>query len=226
MKTIKATRYTQAIKELNTLDKSLARKLKSMINHIDRFAYHAILIKVKLKPGAIKNTVVMNVQKYAKHGWEKISKGFAFQGFTNVILLHDPSLLDDKERMAVPGHVISQAKSEAKKDLKAEMEEEIKKRVKEKTEAYITEQENLAKEKAKEDDKPEATVKELTDNEKFEELQNDFTQAMAGNKPELDAFLTKYGIKAADLANNEGRKKRIKAYFEAEMEKHDSEEEE
>lgn len=229
MKTIKATRHEQAVKELNALDKSLARKLKSMINHIDRFAYHAILIKVKLKPGAIKNTVVMNVQKYAKHGWEKISKGFAFQGFTNVILLHDPSLMDEKQGAQVPQHIISQAKSEAKKDVKSEMEAEVNKRVQEKMDAYKKEQKELAVEKAKEAKeakKPKPDVKELTDDQKIEALENDYTQAMAGNMPELKAFMTKYGIPAADLTNNEGRQKRIKSWFEAEMENHEEDVEE
>ena len=213
---------------MEAVEKGLSKKIKEKINHADRKHFHVVLVKVTDRPGQVKNKVSVSVQMFAKHGWEKIQKNFQFLGFNKIALLHDPTLLDEKEEVVIPTHARQAATIAATKEVNAEMDAEIEKRVEARLKARQDALDKEAKAKAdaaKEAAKAkEAPAKELTEDEKVEELQNDYAKAMAGNKPELEAFLNKYGISSGDLTNNEGRKQRITKWFESEMAKNDSEE--
>lgn len=97
MKTLKASNLNQAVKELNKIDKSLIEKVDENVKDANKAHYHVILVKVKDRPGQAKNKVTVIVQTYNKAGFEKIKKNFVFQGFSSVVLLHDPSTLSAEE---------------------------------------------------------------------------------------------------------------------------------
>lgn len=232
METIKATKHDQALKELNAIDRDLAKSTNLEVSKVNRKYHHAILVRVQDRPGQVKNKVTASVQTYHKGGFDKIVKNPAFFGCSKVILLHDPALLEEDEEVQVPQHVKTAIESETKKELKADIDAEVEKRVQARMDAYKKEQTEKSnkitqdlKDSQKQGQQP-ADVKELTDDERKAELEDDFAKAMAGNKPELEVFLNKYKIGHGDLTNNEGRTKRIKAWFETEMAKFEGDEEE
>lgn len=97
MKTLQANNLSQAVKELKKIDETLIDKVKTDVKDVDKKHYHVILVKVIDRPGQAKNKVTVSVQTYNKPAYEKLKKNFAFQGFTSVILLHDPSQLSPED---------------------------------------------------------------------------------------------------------------------------------
>jgi len=97
MKVLEANNLSQAVKELNKIDKSLVEKLNADVKDADKKYYHVILVKVKDRPGQAKNEVTFIVQTYNARGFEKIKKNYVFQDFSQVILLHDPTQLSDED---------------------------------------------------------------------------------------------------------------------------------
>ena len=62
-----------------------------------------------------------------------------------------------------------------------------------------------------------AGLDDILKSKEVEELENDYTTAMSGNKDEFVAFLDKYKIPQDEITNNEGRKNAITAYYNTKM---------
>lgn len=226
-KTVNANRFEKAAKELNKIVGGLASKISKTIKESDIFHYHVALVKVSDRPGQIKNKVTVSVQVYAKQGWEKIQKNFQFHGFNKIVLVHDPEKVKAAPPVQVPQHVVTAATAQAKNQSESAKQKEINDAVAKAKKQWIEdqkkEQDALAA-AAKEVEVNDEEVVELTDEQKKELLSEEYATAMSGNKPELQAFLDKYAIPSGDLTNNEGRKKRITAWFEDQMKDEESDE--
>lgn len=224
-KTFKSNRYAKATKELEAIAKGLSEKVSEDIKDTDKFHYHVALVKVTDRPGQVNNKVNVSVHCYSKQGWEKIQKNYAFHGFSKIVLVHDPSQVEEEQPIIVPQHVTTSATASVNEKADQKKQAEIDKAVAEAKKKWIEEQKAIAdSEKENLDKAKNLEVNEdkvLTPEEEKELLSEDYANAMAGNKPELEAFLNKYGINHADLTNNEGRKSRITKWFEEQMKEDD-----
>ena len=132
MKKLKANNYPQASKEIKSMDESLVGKLQEEINHDDRKHYHAVMVKIEDRPGQAKNKVSFFVQQYNERAFEKAKKNVAFLGFTKIIVLHDPTQLEDEEEeVKQPLHVVQKTEAEIRKELQAEFDEKLKTKMEE-----------------------------------------------------------------------------------------------
>ena len=129
MKTLKANNYEQAAKELANLDESLVKKISEEINASDKRHYHIITVRIIDRPGKVKNDTQVSIQKYHKHGFEKIVKRFKNTGADYCIVLHDPTKDGEDVEVYVPSHKLKQTEAQIRAEVQAEAEKEIQKRV-------------------------------------------------------------------------------------------------
>jgi hypothetical protein len=201
MKTVKANNYNQAEKEINDLDKSLMSKVKSMIKSCDLMFFHLLAVKITDQPGQTKNKVTLDTIIVNQDKFEKLKKNSSFLGFSKLIVLHDPSLIDKTIVPTLHVHDKESIKAEARKELQKEYDDKFKARVKE-----------LEAEKLNE------STTGANGGGLKEELSNDYVEAMSGKKDDLVAFMVKYEIDQSEIVNNEDRQKAITAYFESQNE--------
>ena len=211
MKQFQANNHNKANKELKSLDSSMS--VKEEINHYDRKMYHVIGIKIEARPNEAKNKVIANTIQLHKHGFDKLEKNFRFLGYTKLIVLHDPTNLDEDPDVVVPAHQKAKIKSDVEKDVKAEMEAEIEKRV----------EERMAKQAKENDAKVEADAKlkekEDKEVEAIKAFEDEFATAIVGTKAVLLAYANKHGIVLTEKAkDNDSRIKEISNWFDAKME--------
>lgn len=90
MNKIKANNYQQAFKEIEAIDKEVAKALPQEINENDRGHYVVALVKQQDNPVKKKYDVTINIQQYDERGFDKAKKGLAFLGFDKIVILHNP----------------------------------------------------------------------------------------------------------------------------------------
>jgi hypothetical protein len=90
MNKIKANNYQQAFKEIEAIDKEVAKALPQEINENDRGHYVVALVKQQDNPVKKKYDVTINIQQYDDRGFAKAEKGLAFLGFDKMVILHNP----------------------------------------------------------------------------------------------------------------------------------------
>lgn len=98
----KTNNYSQATKEIGSMDKDLTEKIPQEIENKDAKMYHVALVKIAQRPGQVKNDVSVTVQQYHQNGFEKIKRSFIFQGFNKLIVVHDPSAKGSQSEPAKP----------------------------------------------------------------------------------------------------------------------------
>lgn len=124
-KTFKANNYSQAVKEVEALDKDQANRIKEEIKFSDRKHHHVVGVKISDRPGQAKNdvrvqTIILNDDKF-----NKLKKNFAFLGFAKIILLHDASQVeDDGSEETLHVHDKQAIEARIKKELEAKHEKE------------------------------------------------------------------------------------------------------
>lgn len=154
MGNIKTNRYSQAVSEIEKLHKDLLLKVSEEIDEKEKKLFHVLLVKIIDRPGEVTNVVTGKVQKYNRHGFDKIKKNYKFLGFNKLILLHDPALNPKEE---APKAV--ELKKVETKMSDADMEAEIERRATERANAIIASQKKEApKEPLKEDGQGEGST--------------------------------------------------------------------
>ena len=127
MKTIKANNYSQAIKEVEALDKELSLKVKEEIKYSDRKHNHVVAIKISDRPGEAKNEVTANTIIVNDDKLAKLKRNFKFLGFAKIIVLHDATQIEVDETPVLHLHDKQSIEAKVKADLeskhKAEMDE-------------------------------------------------------------------------------------------------------
>ncbi|MCK5506857.1 MAG: hypothetical protein KAJ10_16950 [Thermodesulfovibrionia bacterium] len=189
---------------MKKLDVGLAKKLKETIGEINRFMYHLIAITIEVIPGQVKNKAFMNVLKLHKHAFERISKNVAFHGYAKVILLHDPSKMEEKQESGIPGYQKHAIEKNIKDGEKKKMDAEVERRVKEALKNQAEENKEAEKEVNKEA-------------EEKARLEDDFNKAIAGTKAEMNAYIEANSIDPGDAKTNEELIAVIVAWYNAKM---------
>lgn len=162
MKKLKANNYSQASKEIESMDESLVQKLNEEINHDDRKHYHVAMVKIQDRPGQAKNKVSFFIQQYNERAFEKAKKNIAFLGFNKMVVLHDPSQLEEEEETFVPKHVAQKTESEIRKELQAEFDEKLQAKLDEALKTKTDQQVPTNEGQGTEEPTPEEIVKDLT----------------------------------------------------------------
>lgn len=143
MKQFKANNFEQATKELSKLDKDQEGKLKETINYLDRKHYHVIRIEIQTIEGEAKNKVKFNISKHHSNGFEKLKKTFKMMGINRLIILHDPTKLNEKETPTVPAHQKESIEARVRREMKEQHDSEIKQKVSEGIADALKEKEDL-----------------------------------------------------------------------------------
>ena len=209
MKQLKANNYNQALKEVTALDPSLVEALKEgEINECDRKLYHIMTVTIESRAGQIKNDVNTNIVKLHKHGFERLAKNYVFQGISKLVVLHDPSQLDEVEKPFVPLHQKESIEAKVKRELKAKHDAEI-------AEAVQNAIEDANKPKTEEKASTTEETEEAEDGNPDEmvEIYNEVMEN--GKKADFLAFGLEYGIDGIeDAKDNDARKALLKTWFE------------
>lgn len=196
MKQFQANNHKKASEQLDAIAEGLSKNLPESVNHKDRFHYHVAMVRISDRPGQAKNDVSFNVQQFHERGFEKMKKNVAFLGFSNAIILHDPTQVEEEATTAKPVHQLrteSKTRDEIRKEIEAENEEEIERRVQERL--------NSAKQA------PETT------NEGGQDDNTDDVKAIGedvvknGQVADLDAYANDYGVEPYDLSSNKDAKR-------------------
>lgn len=123
MKTVKANNFEKAIAELEGFSKDYVGTIKEAIPADNSKHFNAIMVKVIDNPGSPNNTVKVDVICLDKGRFERMKKNFAFHGYSKMIVLHDPSLVEPPiETDGIPSHIKAKAQAEAKAEMEAEIE--------------------------------------------------------------------------------------------------------
>ena len=131
MKKIKANNFDNAHAELKAISEDLVKGLKQKIPHADRKHYVVALVKIIDRPGEVKNAVKIDRVCYDKGRFERMTKNYAVHGYSKMIVLHDPSQLEEDDTVIIPQHVQVKTEAEIRKEVEAENEKVIEQRVKE-----------------------------------------------------------------------------------------------
>lgn len=129
MKAIKANNYDIASKELIEFSEDLKGKIPTEVKFEDRKHYVSAMVKVIDKPGQPKNEVKIDVICQDKLRFERMSKNFLFHGYSKMVVLHDPSNLEEEDDFKAPLHVERKTEEEIRKELQGEMDEKFKTRL-------------------------------------------------------------------------------------------------
>lgn len=212
MKTSKANNYDQAVKELKELSKKQANSISKTVRHEDRKHYHAICVRITMIEGSAKNKVTTNVVQLHEHGFKRLAKHYLSQGINKVILLHDPTQLDEKEVKHLPTHKKESIEAKIRRELKEKHEAEIKKAV---SEGIDKAKEEEAKELS---EKAEATSDETGDangaSKTKEELEDEYNFVISdGVKDDKISFADANGINLTGATNNGQRNDKIKVWW-------------
>lgn len=140
MKKIQANNVDQAKKELGELDKDLLKKLNVEISANEKHYFHVILVTIFPRLNSPKNDVRFNVHQFNKRAFAKIEKNFVAQGFNKLIILHDPTNVEEEETVVVPKHVQMKTEEEIRKELQKEFDEKLKAKTQEALDEYKKEQ--------------------------------------------------------------------------------------
>lgn len=133
---LKPSNLKQANKELEAFGEDVLKQIET-INEQDRKRYAVVLLRIVIRPDQVKNDVQMNVQYFTEAGYEKIKDRFQMLGYTKLVLLHDPTKMDEDFTVKAEHEVKTEKalKEKIKSELLQEQEEEIEKRVAERLEA-------------------------------------------------------------------------------------------
>lgn len=218
MKQLKANNYQKALKEFKKLDDNLANELSENINDCDRKMYHIALIKIEDQPGQAKNKVTSNVSKLHKHSFERLQKNSKFLGIAKMIVVHDPSLLKEDDKPAVPAHLKESVANRVKRELKAkheaEIAEETAKAIAEATKPEEVEN-NEGDQGGQEDTRTPEQIEEDRINAETEMKEVYETIMETGKKADFLAFGVDYKIEGVeDAKDNDARQLIIKTWFE------------
>lgn len=134
MKKFKTNKFQQANNEIEALDKGLSVNIPTEISEKEKGHYHVALVKIKDRPGEVKNEVKVSVQTFSKISFLKLERNFKFLGYTKIIIVHDPNAVseladnqdEDEDKKVINLTNTPPAKTEA------EIEAEIEKRANEK----------------------------------------------------------------------------------------------
>jgi len=132
MKTMKASNYSQALKELKKIDENLVSKIAEDINVADSGHYAVILIK-KINDVANERYITRAaVQFFNPRAFARLKKNFTTLSYSKIIILHDPTTGDNTISGRLKGHEKSGIRAQVEKELaekhRKEKEELIAKR--------------------------------------------------------------------------------------------------
>lgn len=135
---IKASNIENAITELEGIKKGLSGSIQKEIPYVNRKHIVVAMVKIIDKPGEVENDVKIDTVCYSSQRFEHVKKRFRFHGYTKIVILHDPSEMEEEiDVPVVPLHERRKTEAEIRAEVEAENEKEIKRRV----------EERLAKEK-------------------------------------------------------------------------------
>lgn len=160
MQKIKANNYAVASKELVAYSEDLEGVIPEEINFKDRKHYVVAMVKVIDKPGQPKNDVKVDIICQDKIRFERMVKNYQFHGYVKMILIHDPSQLEEQESNKIPSYIKTKTEAEIRKEVEAEMEATINKRVEEAIAQKMKSNEEVQTQK--EEDKDKDKEKKLT----------------------------------------------------------------
>jgi len=128
---IGASNYGSAFKQMEAIDKDLAKKLPKEVAESDANHYVVALVKRQHIVEQERYETSFNLQQYGEKGFLKISKNFKVLGFNRVIVLHEPQGKPEKVVVNTAEEVTGTFDPEAerariKAELEADKEAEIK----------------------------------------------------------------------------------------------------
>lgn len=201
MKPLKANNYNQAVKELSNLDKRQAKKLKDVIDHKNRKYYHVIAVTIIPNPGEAKNTIKTNIHKLHPRSFEKFEKNHGLVNVNRIIILHDPTLLEEEEVKILPKHEKESIEAKIRREMKVQHDAEL--------------SEKIAKGVAKALEKKENESENEIDDNDVQWLK-DYNEAIEKDlKADLLGFADKYKIDMTGAKDNVERTAKIDAWKEA-----------
>lgn len=125
-KQIQATNAEKAKAELEEIKEGLSKSVDLNINVQDRKHYIVALVAIVDQPGKVENDVKVDKVAYSKAKFERMAKKFATHGYSYMVLLNDPSQLEEQDAPVVPLHTMRKTESEIRKEVEAENEQKIK----------------------------------------------------------------------------------------------------
>ena len=192
MKTIKANNYSQAVKEMESLDKDQVAKVNKEINFCDRKHNHVVAVKVSDRPGEVKNEVSVNTIIVNDDKLKKLNKNFKFLGFTKLIILHDASQYEEDETPVLHVHDKQGIEAKIKAELEAKNKAEID-ALRQKFEADVIEAKKVQPQAGKE---PEINVLEVYANE-LDKTVDELKAFATANEIDLTGLKAKEAIQLA-----------------------------
>lgn len=200
MKAQKANNYDVAVKELEGYSEDLKGKISPEIKFQDRKHYISAMVKVIDKPGSPKNDVKVDIICQDKLRFERMQKNYLFHGYAKMVLLHDPSQLEEEEDFKAPLHVTQKTEEQIRKELQGEMDDKLKKRLDEEMNKFKESQTSTT-----ETNKKDPKVIEFEEGKKFIEL-------MKG--ADLEAYASANEIDLTGLKTVEEKRTAIVAWYE------------
>ena len=211
MKTLKPSNLQQAKKELQATDKKSNLKI-DVIEVKDKDFYHVIMVSKVNNPAKQEYVTKTHIQMFNVLGYEKIKKSFAQQGYSKIILLHDPSKMEKKETgNDVSQFHKSQIEREIEIELQKEMEEKKAKLMKERLEKLNDTETPEDADKGKSDDDKETGNNDGTDTDKDNGNTFDITKA---NDEEIKTFAEQNKIQLGAAKKPQTVKKIVSAWIE------------
>lgn len=128
MNKIKANNYQQAFKEIDAIDKEVAKALPQEINENDRGHYVVALVKQQDNPVKKKYDVTINIQQYDERGFAKAEKGLAFLGFDKMVILHNPEEVTAQAQPTTPAPATPATPTETAEQIEARLKAEFEKK--------------------------------------------------------------------------------------------------
>lgn len=128
MNKIKANNYQQAFKEIEAIDKEVAKALPQEINENDRGHYVVALVKQQDNPVKKKYDVTINIQQYDERGFAKAEKGLAFLGFDKIVILHNPEEVTAQAQPTTPAPATPATPTETAEQIEARLKAEFEKK--------------------------------------------------------------------------------------------------
>ena len=130
MNKIKANNYQQAFKEIEAIDKEVAKALPQEINENDRGHYVVALVKQQDNPVKKKYDVTLNIQQYDERGFAKAEKGLAFLGFDKIVIIHNPETVTATAQTTAPAPATPATPTETAEEIEARLRKEFEEKYK------------------------------------------------------------------------------------------------
>lgn len=213
-KKVSCNNYAQALKIAKAYEEAngvkpgtLTDNIPEEINEADgKNHFHVLLVKKRHDAKNQKYIVTGTLQTFGKGpAFDKLKKNFATQGFTTIIIVHDPSQNNEAD-----GTLKRHEKSAIERQIEAEEKAEMQKRINKRKADALAEAEKAKAKEVEEANKEAEKQAKLAEKNKSQKLE---FEGMEVTEENIDQFIQENKIDASEAKTPEGKLAIVKKWI-------------